>query len=137
MTVDTDELVELVLKGWKNRPVPTTPRAMARAAVSLVRAEVERDVAPLLEILWDLDRCEHGRHCGDPCAECQDRDMPSSGGSPWQWNTTWPGSRLISGPRPVAGQIGYGMGGTRTPIVIPRDRDAKRDWRAWYPNGRR
>lgn len=68
-----------------------------------------RETAALIEILRDLDRCEHGRHQGDDCGSCG----PWSHGNPH----ITPGS-----------VIGYGLrGGT---IVMP-DRDHKNDPAAW------
>jgi len=71
-----------------------------------------REAAALIEILRDLDRCQHGRHQGDACGPA-DACTGTSAGNPHL--------------RP--GQvIGYGLRGDR--IVMP-DRDCKHDPSAW------
>lgn len=64
-----------------------------------------------IHILADLDRCEHGRHFGDPCSDCPDQLSPGN-------------------PHMQPGQtIGYGLDGI--PIVVP-DRSHKYRPDAWY-----
>lgn len=70
------------------------------------------DTAGLVKILTDLDRCQHGRHEGDPCGPA-DACNGTSTGNPHL--------------RPGA-VIGYGLRGDR--IVMP-DRDYKHDPAAW------
>lgn len=70
------------------------------------------DTAGLVEILTDLDRCQHGRHHGDPCG-------PADG-----CNGTSAGNPHL----PPGTVIGYGLRGDR--IVMP-DRDHKHDPAAW------
>lgn len=67
------------------------------------------DTQGLVKILTDLDRCQHGRHVGDPCGSC--------------------GTTSHGNPHMVIGDIvGYGIHGH--PIVMP-DRDHKHDPAAW------
>lgn len=70
------------------------------------------DTAGLVKILTDLDRCQHGRHQGDPCGPADDC-TGTSAGNPHL--------------RPGA-VIGYGLRGDH--IVMP-DRDHKHDPAAW------
>lgn len=71
-----------------------------------------RETAALIEILRDLDRCQHGRHQGDPCGPADDCTGTSAGN-----------------PHLRPGQvIGYGL--RADPIVMP-DRDHKHDPAAW------
>lgn len=66
-------------------------------------------------LVADLDRCEHGRHVGDPCGSC--------------------GTNSRGNPHMVVGDIvGYGIYGHH--IVMP-DRDHKHDPAAWraQPDG--
>lgn len=70
------------------------------------------DTAGLVKILTDLDRCQHGRHQGDPCGPADDCNGTSAG-NPW----LQPGM-----------VIGHGLRGD--PIVMP-DRDHKHDPAAW------
>lgn len=70
------------------------------------------DTAGLVQILTDLDRCQHGRHQGDPCGPADDCTGTSAGN-----------------PHLRPGQlIGYGLRGDH--IVMP-DRDHKHDPAAW------
>lgn len=70
------------------------------------------DTQDLVKILTDLDRCQHGRHHGDPCGPAGDCDGTSAGN-----------------PHLRPGQaIGYGLRGDH--IVMP-DRDHKHDPAAW------
>ncbi|MFJ2007036.1 hypothetical protein [Streptomyces chartreusis] len=63
----------------------------------------------LINILSDLDRCQHGRHEGDPCGSC--------------------GGLSTGNPYPAPGRvIGHGVYGN--PIVLPT-RDRKTDPAAW------
>ncbi len=71
-----------------------------------------KDTAGLVKILTDLDRCQHGRHQGDPCGPA-DACTGTSAGNP----------HLRPGD-----VIGYGLYGD--PIVMP-DRDHKHDPKAW------
>lgn len=70
------------------------------------------DTAGLVKILTDLDRCQHGRHQGDPCGPADDCNGTSAG-NPWL--------------RPGM-VIGHGLRGDQ--IVMP-DRDHKHDPKAW------
>lgn len=70
------------------------------------------DTAGLVKILTDLDRCQHGRHHGDPCGPADDCTGTSVGN---------PHLR----PGAVIGYDRYG-----DPIVMP-DRDHKHDPAAW------
>jgi hypothetical protein len=70
------------------------------------------DTTGLIEILTDLDRCQHGRHQGDPCGPNDDCTGTSTGNPHLR-----PGS-----------VIGYGLRGDH--IVMP-DRDHKHDPAAW------
>ncbi|MFE3429865.1 hypothetical protein [Streptomyces sp. NPDC059171] len=69
-------------------------------------------------LVWDLDRCQHGRHQGDACGPADDCNGTSAGNPHL---------------RPGA-VIGYGM--RRDPIVMP-DRDHKHDPNAWRPQGKK
>jgi hypothetical protein len=70
------------------------------------------DTQGLVRILTDLDRCQHGRHHGDPCGPADDCNGTSAGN-----------------PHLRPGQvIGYGLRGDQ--IVMP-DRDYKHDPAAW------
>jgi len=70
------------------------------------------DTAGLVKILTDLDRCQHGRHHGDPCGPADACNGTSAGN-----------------PHLRPGQvIGYGL--YADPIVMP-DRDHKHDPKAW------
>lgn len=72
------------------------------------------DTQGLVKVLTDLDRCQHGRHHGDPCGPADDCTGTSAGN-----------------PHLRPGQvIGYGLRGD--PIVMP-DRDHKHDPDAWRP----
>jgi hypothetical protein len=75
-------------------------------------ARTVADTADLVKVLTDLDRCQHGRHQGDPCGPA-DACTGTSAGNPH----LRPGS-----------VIGYGLYGD--PIVMP-DRDHKHDPKAW------
>ncbi|MEV6854708.1 hypothetical protein AB0M89_12975 [Streptomyces microflavus] len=66
-------------------------------------------------LVWDLDRCQHGRHQGDACGPDDDCNGTSAGNPHL---------------RPGA-VIGYDM--RRNPIVMP-DRDHKHDPTAWRPS---
>ena len=70
------------------------------------------DTAGLVKILTDLDRCQHGRHQGDPCGPADDCTGTSAGNPHLRPGAT----------------IGYGLRGDR--IVMP-DRDYKHDPAAW------
>lgn len=67
-------------------------------------------------LVADLDRCQHGRHQGDPCGPADDCQGTSSGNPHL---------------RPGA-VIGYGLRGD--PIRMP-DRDGKHDPAAWRTGG--
>lgn len=70
------------------------------------------DTTDLVKILADLDRCQHGRHQGDPCGPADACTGTSAGN-----------------PHMQPGQvIGYGLRGEQ--IVMP-DRDHKHDPAAW------
>jgi hypothetical protein len=66
-------------------------------------------VLQLLEILRDLDRCQHGRHEGDTCVSCGEISQ---------------GNPVL----PIGTQIGYTLYGE--PIYLPR-REDKNDPAAW------
>jgi hypothetical protein len=69
---------------------------------------------PWAALVADLDRCQHGRHVGDPCGSC--------------------GTNSHGNPHMVVGDIiGYGIYGH--PIVMP-DRDHKHDPAAWRTKAR-
>ena len=72
----------------------------------------DRDTEKLAAILTDLDRCQHGRHQGDPCGPADDCNGTSAGNPHL---------------RPGA-VIGYDL--RAEPIVMP-DRDHKHDPAAW------
>jgi hypothetical protein len=62
-------------------------------------------------VLADLDRCEHGRHCGNACFGCPEGVSPGN-------------------PHMQPGQvIGYGLDGIE--IVVP-DRSHKYNPSNWY-----
>lgn len=67
---------------------------------------------PWIKLIADLDRCQHGRHQGDPCGPA-DACTGTSAGNPHL--------------RPGA-VIGYGLRGDH--IVMP-DREHKHDPKAW------
>jgi hypothetical protein len=71
-----------------------------------------REASAFIEILRDLDRCQHGRHHGDPCGPAG-ACTGTSAGNPHL--------------RPGV-VIGYGLRGDH--IVMP-DRDHKHDPAAW------
>lgn len=90
--------------------------AIAGIEHALLRTESaatgDRDTEKLAAVLADLDRCQHGRHQGDPCGPA-DACTGTSAGNPYI--------------RP--GQvIGYGLRGDQ--IAMP-DRDHKHDPKAW------
>ncbi|MEV4861455.1 hypothetical protein [Streptomyces ossamyceticus] len=90
---------------------------------ALKRTEAGRDVptldsrspdGPWAALVADLDRCQHGRHVGDPCGPC--------------------GTNSHGNPHMVVGDIiGYGIHGHH--IVMP-DRDHKHDPAAWRVKAR-
>ncbi len=81
-------------------------------------AQTLADTAGLALLLTDLDRCQHGRHQGDPCGPADDCNGTSAGN-----------------PHLRPGQvIGYGLRGEQ--IVMP-DRDHKHDPAAWRDGGPR
>lgn len=67
----------------------------------------------LVTILFDLDRCEHGRHEGDNCNGC---------GGPSQGN-----------PLVAARQLGFDISGR--PILLPKRSENPRDPEAWRTKG--
>lgn len=70
------------------------------------------DTAGLVKILTDLDRCQHGRHVGDPCGPADDCTGTSAGN-----------------PHLRPGQvIGYGL---RADLIVVPDRDHKHEPAAW------
>lgn len=89
--------------------------ALARTEKPVTDALAMRSLAEtagLVKILTDLDRCQHGRHQGDPCGPADDCTGTSAGN-----------------PHLRSGQvIGYGLRGDQ--IVMP-DRDHKHDPAAW------
>lgn len=90
--------------------------ALARTEPSEPTTQFARSLADtqgLVKILTDLDRCQHGRHQGDPCGPA-DACTGTSAGNPHMQ----PGD-----------VIGYSL--RRGPIVMPT-RDAKHDPKAWH-----
>lgn len=87
--------------------------AIAGAADALQRSDAAageaRRAAELAAVLTDLDRCVHGRHEGDACADC---------GGPSKGNHHLPGGTVI----------GYDVHGK--PIVMP-GREHKHDPGVW------
>lgn len=87
--------------------------ALAGIGHALERTEQPPGMDPWRElagVLLDLDRCEHGRHDGDDCADC--------------------GGYSLGNPNmPSGGTIGYSL--RRGRIVMP-DHDAKHDPAAWF-----
>lgn len=87
--------------------------AIAGAADALQRSDAAageaRRTAELAAVLTDLDRCVHGRHESDTCADC---------GGPSKGNHHLPTGAVI----------GYGISGK--PIVMP-GREHKHDPQAW------
>lgn len=88
--------------------------ARVDSAITGIEAALARpadDGAWALAILVDLDRCEHGRHDGDVCADC--------------------GGQSHGNPHiPPGSVIGYGLRGDQ--ILMPT-RDEKHDPNAWRP----
>ncbi|MGI5408688.1 hypothetical protein ACQEV9_18080 [Streptomyces chartreusis] len=82
---------------------------MTARAADAGRQAPELWALAMVRILSDLDRCQHGRHEGDPCADC---------GGPSHGNP-------YAGPGRVIGHSVYGA-----PIVLPT-RDRKTDPAAW------
>lgn len=70
-------------------------------------------------VLADLDRCRHGRHAADPCADC-----PGSQSA---------GNRLLS----VGQKIGHGMRGDPIYVPAPADRWKPEAWRTAPTGGLR
>ena len=100
--------VATAMHGVDHALARTEPDPEDDASISASR---RRD-AGLLAVLADLDRCQHGRHHGDPCGPV-DACTGTSAGNP----------HLRSGE-----VIGYGLRGDA--IVMP-DRDHKHDPAAW------
>jgi hypothetical protein len=99
-----------------------------KEAARLVTAdEIDQRVVRLASILYDLDRCEHGRHEGDVCSGCRGRSL----GNPFLQVI-----RHGSGRPPFAQlhaeerQIGFDISGS--PIFVPARADAHRP-EAWAP----
>lgn len=89
----------------------------------------------LVQVLGDLDRCEHGRHEGDVCSGVVGCNGPSKG------NPLLPdgyGKPIRPAPgTPELRQVGFGM--DRRPIVVP-PRSHTNDpaaWRVSIPAGLR
>lgn len=83
--------------------------ALARTERGLPTLDSQSSDGPWAALAADLDRCEHGRHQGDPCGSC--------------------GTNSHGNPHMVVGDIvGYGMYGHH--IVMP-DRERKDDPAAW------
>jgi len=79
---------------------------------ALARTDSQPSDGVWAALVADLDRCQHGRHQGDPCGPADDCTGTSAGN-----------------PHMRPGQvIGYGL--RRDPIVMP-DRDSKHDPAAW------
>ncbi|MGW6531424.1 hypothetical protein [Streptomyces venezuelae] len=98
--------VEATIDGLARARMRTEQPAHNTMARSLM------DTQDLVKILTDLDRCQHGRHQGDPCGPADACDGTSAGNPHL---------------RPGA-VIGYGLRGDQ--IVMP-DRDHKHDPAAW------
>jgi len=99
--------VTAAIAGVEHALARTQPAMTAEA--KLPPAE---DVAQFVTILTDLDRCQHGRHHGDPCGPA-DACTGASAGNPHL---------------PPGTVIGYGLRGER--IIMP-ERDYKHDPAAW------
>ena len=104
--------VEATIDGIAHARLRTEEPADGSMARSLA------DTQDLVRILTDLDRCQHGRHQGDPCGPADDCNGTSTGN-----------------PHLRPGQvIGYDLRGEQ--IVMP-DRDHKHDPAAWRDGGAR
>jgi hypothetical protein len=102
--------------------IQPSPLAMALHQASAQLLAVRRDIPSTLAdatrveaiglaaILAHLDRCQHGRHQGDTCADC--------------------GGHSRGNPHLASEVIGYDHHGQ--PIVMP-PRDRRRDPDAWHP----
>ena len=98
--------VEATINGIAHARLRTEEPANGSMARSLT------DTQDLVKILTDLDRCQHGRHHGDPCGPADACNGTSAGN-----------------PHLRPGQvIGYGLRGDH--IVMP-DREHKHDPAAW------
>ncbi|MGW0837500.1 hypothetical protein [Streptomyces prunicolor] len=89
--------------------------ALARTETPVTDTLIGRsvaDTAELVKTLTDLDRCQHGRHHGDPCGPADDCNGTSAGNPHLR-----PGAI-----------IGYDL--RAEPIVMP-DREHKHDPKAW------
>lgn len=108
---------------WSNHGIGNKRLTWAEAAEYL--DEQRRRLQDFVTVLADLDRCEHGRHEGDPCSEC---------GGPSKGNPIMSSSPARSITL-VARQIGFGIDGS--PVVIPQGR-AQSDADSWRvpPSGR-
>jgi len=104
--------VEATINGIAHARLRTEEPANGSMARSLT------DTQDLVKILTDLDRCQHGRHHGDPCGPADACNGTSAGN-----------------PHLRPGQvIGYGLRGDQ--IVMP-GRDHKHDPAAWRDGGAR
>lgn len=74
----------------------------------------------LADILGDLDRCEHGRHEGDPCDGCAGPSL----GNPAAFGPVV--AKASGHPERTIGFTGDGL-----PIVVPTDPRRRRDPDAW------
>lgn len=68
--------IENAIGGIDHAMARTQPAATAQALAP-------RDAAEFVKILTDLDRCQHGRHAGDPCGPA-DACNGTSVGNPHQ-----------------------------------------------------
>lgn len=83
--------------------------ALTRTTRAVPTLDSQSADGPWAALVADLDRCEHGRHVGDPCGSC--------------------GTNSRGNPHMVVGDIvGYGIHGNH--IVMP-DREHKHDPAAW------
>lgn len=80
------------------------------------RAKELRDATRFRALVFDLDRCEHGRHSGDPCFACTGRGTGPSNGNQFA---------------PPGARIGTTIDGD--PITVPDGRFDRHDVTKWKP----
>lgn len=100
--------------------VPNTWRKRADdLQVRLTRAQA------FAAVLYDLDRCEHGRHEGDACSSCEG---PSRGNPVLELCDAMLEAKSHPHPLPTR-TIGFDIGGN--PIVVPEAHQLMTDPDAW------